>query len=72
MITNDTITDDDGKHIATKKLATPEHVGRVITAEVSADGRSEWIWLRLADGTLMLGLFPCGDLYMEVSEEAAI
>lgn len=27
------------------------------------DGRSEWMWVRLPDGTLIFGCFPQGDTY---------
>lgn len=29
----------------------------------SMDGRSEWLWLRLPNGDLVLGVFPQGDTY---------
>lgn len=33
------------------------------------DGRSEWRWLRLADGDLMVGFWPQGDTYMDLEVE---
>lgn len=49
--------------------ATEEAVHVVTTAPVnSGDGRSDWVWLRLRDGTLILGMFPQGDTYMEFSD----
>lgn len=38
---------------------------QVIDAKVGDDdGRSEWYWLRLQNGDLMLACFPCGDTYL--------
>lgn len=34
----------------------------------SDDGRSKWFWMRLQEGTLLLGTFPQGDTYMEFSD----
>ena len=34
------------------------------------DGRSNWCWIRLADGTLILGIFPQGDTYLSVEDDA--
>lgn len=38
--------------------------------EGTEDGRSEYCWLRLANGDLMLGVFPRGDTYFAVEEDA--
>ncbi len=35
-----------------------------------SDGRSEWLWVRLQDGTLVLGVFPQGDTYETVEGDA--
>jgi len=35
---------------------------------VGNDNRSPWAWLRLRDGTLILGTFPQGDTYFEFSD----
>lgn len=32
------------------------------------DGRSSWVWVRLADGTLVLGVMPQGDTYERMSD----
>lgn len=32
----------------------------------TGDTRSDFFWLRLPDGTLVLGVFPQGDTYLEV------
>lgn len=38
---------------------------------VGDDTRSSWNWLRLANGDLMIGVFPCGDTYVELSDGPA-
>jgi hypothetical protein len=55
--------------IAWMKDASPEAVDYMLTREVgTGNGRSKWVWLRLANGDLILGTFPQGDTYMDVSE----
>ena len=34
----------------------------------SADGRSQWVWIRFPDGDLVLSLYPQGDTYFEAWE----
>lgn len=36
------------------------------------DGRSEWLWVRLANGDLMCGFFPHGDSYFAHEVERTI
>jgi hypothetical protein len=55
--------------IARTKPASPEAVAYVLAAEENDNGRSEWLWLRLANGDLMLGVFPQGDTYFQNEEE---
>lgn len=46
--------------------ASAEGVGRVIAANpdlLDGETRSEWLWIRFANGDLVLGLFPQDDLY---------
>ena len=53
--------------------ASDESVGIVLNAPVTddlepsdpgyCDGRSGWRWFRFPDGTLVLGVFPQGDIY---------
>ena len=50
--------------------ASTESVAAVLYAPENDDGRSEWVWLRLASGDLILGLFPKGDTYFAVEEDA--
>lgn len=64
--------DSDGPTIdlAWVTPAKPEHAATVMShpADHGHDGRSGWHWIRLRDGTLILGVFPQGDTYIEVSD----
>jgi len=59
-------------HIGYYYKAHPEAVARVLSQPVvgpgEEDGRSAFQWVRLADGTLILGVFPEGVGY----EDAAL
>jgi hypothetical protein len=46
--------------------AGDDAVAKVLERPVHEDGRSEFVWLRLSNGDLILGVFPCGDTYFEV------
>lgn len=62
---------DDDERVMSFKPASAEGIRTVIWAdENSDDGRSEWLWVRLPNGDLMLGLFPQGETYMLVEDEA--
>lgn len=64
--------DEDGnpdKQIGWYTSAKPEDVIRLLGSPESDEGRSEWSWLRLQDGTLMLVIFPQGETYMELSDK---
>lgn len=51
--------------------ASEQSVHTVLSSEVdTGNGRSEWAWLRLPNGDLMLGVFPQGDTYFEVEKDA--
>ena len=54
--------------------ASAESVGTILAAnnDGSDDGRSGWMWLRLSNGDLMLGLWPRGETYFAVEMDAAI
>lgn len=59
----------DGDPIAWVHPATEEAVQTVLNApENTGDGRSNWVWVRLHDGTLVLGVFPQGNTYSEFSD----
>jgi hypothetical protein len=64
-----TTFDDNGQPLAYVYPALTEDVQLVMEAkEGDPDGRSEWAWVRLANGDLFLGVFPHGDTYLAVSE----
>jgi hypothetical protein len=49
--------------------ASAEAIVRVIMANADEqDGftRSEWLWIRIANGDLILGLFPQDDMYFDI------
>jgi hypothetical protein len=48
--------------------ASESAVDFVLDQPIDDDGRSEWVWLRLANGDLMLGVFPRGGTYLQMSE----
>lgn len=52
--------------------ASDEAVRAILDAPVEDDGRSEWLWLLLPDGSVMLATFPLGDTYEEWSQREAI
>lgn len=48
-------------------------VNQVVNAPVdTSNGRSEWVWVRLANGDLLLGVFPQGDTYIELQNRLRI
>ncbi len=48
----------------------PAVVTKIINAsEQGEDGRSPWVWVRLASGDLILGVFPQGDTYFATESE---
>lgn len=52
--------------------AAPEIASKVISADVgTGDGRSEWLWLRLANGDLMLAIYPQGETYFATEADEA-
>jgi len=55
--------------LATASVADPMMVNFVVNQPVGNDGRSEWQWFRLANGDLILGVFPCGDTYTETEAD---
>jgi hypothetical protein len=54
--------------IATALPARDAQVKRVIEASQGKNGRSEWYWFRLQNGDLVLGVYPCGDTYEEITQ----
>lgn len=64
---------DDGRvpWLAAVHPASDESVREVMAqAAGTDDGRSEWTWLRLPNGDLMLGVFPRGETYFAVEVDA--
>jgi len=71
MEAHDIIDQYDGKFVASVKPASPEMVKLVLGApEEGYDGRSPWVWIRLCNGDLILGVFPQGDTYLNVERDA--
>lgn len=65
-------TDPQAPLLYQRHPASRGSVAKVLAADVdSNDGRSEWLWIRLPDGTLFLGVAPQGETYEEVEEDAA-
>lgn len=64
--------EDSSRPLAHIHPASEASVQLVLAAdEQSDDGRSQFVWLRLPNGDLMLGVFPQGDTYLECEEDAA-
>ncbi len=52
------------------KPASPASVLTVLAAsDTDEDGRSEWLWVRLPNGDLVLGVYPQGDTYMATEHD---
>ena len=67
------VMDDDEPErvIAWVHPASEEATERVIFAnEHSENGRSQWVWVRLPNGDLILGVYPQGDTYLECERDA--
>lgn len=63
--------DDDIRVLAHIHPASRESIDTVLTAsEHNPDGRSQWLWVRLPNGDLILGVFPQGETYEEVERDA--
>ena len=56
--------------IAESFPASTDSIKRVLGMEIGDDGRSNFVWLRLANGDLILGVWPRGEGYE--SMEAAV
>lgn len=63
--------DYEGGAFAWFHPASDESVALVLSKDPEdGDGRSEWLWVRLENGDLLLGCFPQGETYFEVEEDA--
>lgn len=62
---------NENPNLAAVHPASDEAVNLVMNAPVGDDdGRSPWVWVRLANGDLVLGVFPCGETYFAVEADA--
>jgi hypothetical protein len=69
MTISEQVLEEGGVYLGRIIPAKPEDVTKVLAAaENDPDGRSQFVWLRLANGDLMLGVFPQGDTYCEVGD----
>lgn len=66
--------DDDDVNSGTQiETAPKEAVEYVLAAdENSLDGCSQWVWVRLPNGDLVLGVFPQGDTYLSTEQWRSI
>lgn len=65
------VYDEAGSQIALIRPASLDSVSIVLAAdENSDDGRSQWVWVRLSNGDLVLGLYPQGETYFSVEVDA--
>lgn len=59
---------DTGTVLAQVKPAKKADVKRVLKQSTKGgDGRSNWVWVRLQNGDLILGVYPQGATYEEMS-----
>ncbi len=70
-------TDENGSYtdfvLATNIDAKREDVDFLLSQPVDNwDGRSDWRWVRLQNGDLMLAVFPCGETYFYIAERCGI
>lgn len=65
------ITDCEGETKVHIHPASDESVHAVLNADPDdPDGRSQWLWVRLPNGDLVLGIFPQGETYMACEKDA--
>lgn len=61
----------EDKTILSMHTAIDEDIKTVLRAPRNTDdGRSQWLWIRLHNGDLILGCFPQGDTYLAVEKGA--
>ncbi len=52
--------------------ASAKSIHAVLDSDIEDEnGRSQWVWVRFPNGDLVLGIFPQGDTYFSVEEDAA-
>ena len=70
------VRSDDTEHACTVRIASvhpasPESVALVARQNITdPDGRSQFMWVRLSNGDLILGVYPQGDTYFAVEHDA--
>jgi hypothetical protein len=52
-----------------KKAEAADALSVLFMRDDDEDGRSQFCWIRLVDGTLILGVFPQGETYYKFSGE---
>ncbi len=57
--------DSEGQSGYTVKNASLD----VVRTVMGSSERSQWVWVRLPNGDLVLGVFPQGDLYERFEKE---
>jgi hypothetical protein len=63
--------DDQAREIARIHPASDESVKLVLAQRTGGmDGRSPFVWVRLPNGDLILGVFPQGDTYLACEADA--
>ena len=62
---------DEGENVVTVFPASQESVNTVLAAgEDDPEGRSQWMWVRLGNGDLILGVYPQGETYFATEKDA--
>jgi hypothetical protein len=60
----------DGSVLVQYYPATERGIATMLAANPDdEDGRSEWLWIRLANGDLIFGCFPQAGTYFELEED---
>lgn len=62
---------DLGMHIAYVVPAKEDDVQAVLLAPMHANGRGEFKWITLANGDVLLGVYPQGDLFLRLLDKGA-
>ena len=67
------LTPDEYADVAVVSIhpASDKEVALVLSqTEEGSDGRSNWLWIRLDNGDLILGTYPQGNTYEAVESDA--
>lgn len=63
--------EDESRTIAVVHPAAEKSVRYVLRQKIdSEDGRSNWMWVRLPNGDLILGVYPQGNTYFAMEADA--